>query len=102
MVPFAIPEGSLFVLLPKRRTKKGGIDRGGHLFGGWVVDRCVALSRTQAKPWSSGGLSSDTAVMSYIMVDIEADGPIPRDHSMVCFGAVVVQPGLERKFYRRL
>ena len=27
--------------------------------------------------------------MSYVMVDIEADGPIPGDYSMVCFGAVV-------------
>ena len=30
--------------------------------------------------------------MSYIMVDIEADGPIPGDYSMVSFGAVVVSP----------
>lgn len=28
--------------------------------------------------------------MSYIMVDIESDGPIPRDYSMVSFGAVIV------------
>ena len=28
--------------------------------------------------------------MTYIMVDVEADGPIPGDYSMVCFGAVVV------------
>jgi DNA polymerase III epsilon subunit-like protein len=40
--------------------------------------------------------------MSYIMVDIEADGPIPGDYSMVCFGAVVVEPGLERTFYGEL
>jgi DNA polymerase III alpha subunit (gram-positive type) len=40
--------------------------------------------------------------MSYIMVDIEADGPIPGDYSMVCFGAVVVEPGLERTFYGQL
>jgi DNA polymerase III alpha subunit (gram-positive type) len=40
--------------------------------------------------------------MSYIMVDIEADGPIPGDYSMVCFGAVVVEPGLSRTFYGRL
>jgi hypothetical protein len=40
--------------------------------------------------------------MSYIMVDIEADGPIPGDYSMVCFGAVVVEPGLERMFYGEL
>ncbi len=37
--------------------------------------------------------------MSYIMVDVEADGPIPGDYSMVCFGAVVVEPGLTRTFY---
>jgi hypothetical protein len=36
--------------------------------------------------------------MSWIMVDIEADGPIPGDYSMVSFGAVVVEPGLERTF----
>jgi len=34
--------------------------------------------------------------MSWIMVDIEADGPIPGDYSMISFGAVVVEPGLER------
>lgn len=40
--------------------------------------------------------------MSYIMVDIESDGPIPGDYSMICFGAVVVEPGLERSFYGQL
>ncbi len=40
--------------------------------------------------------------MSYIMVDIESDGPIPGDYSMICFGAVVVEPTLERKFYGQL
>ncbi len=40
--------------------------------------------------------------MSYIMVDIEADGPIPGDYSMICFGAVVVEPGLNRTFYGKL
>jgi DNA polymerase III alpha subunit (gram-positive type) len=40
--------------------------------------------------------------MSYVMVDIEADGPIPGDYSMVCFGAVIVEPGLERSFYGQL
>ena len=33
------------------------------------------------------------------MTDIEADGPIPHDYSMVCFGAVVVRPGLKDTFY---
>ena len=40
--------------------------------------------------------------MAYIMVDVEADGPIPGDYSMICLGAVVVEPGLERTFYGRL
>jgi hypothetical protein len=38
--------------------------------------------------------------MTYIMVDIEADGPIPSDYSMVCFGAIVVEPSLDRTFYK--
>jgi hypothetical protein len=36
------------------------------------------------------------------MVDIEADGPIPGDYSMVCFGAVIVEPSLSRTFYGQL
>ena len=40
--------------------------------------------------------------MSFVMVDIEADGPIPGDFSMVSFGAVIVEPGLARSFYGRL
>ncbi|MGV3660788.1 MAG: exonuclease [Prosthecobacter sp.] len=40
--------------------------------------------------------------MSYIMVDIESDGPIPGDYSMICFGAVVVEEGLQRTFYGQL
>ena len=40
--------------------------------------------------------------MSFIMMDIETDGPIPHDYSMICFGAVVVAPGLEKQFYGRL
>lgn len=40
--------------------------------------------------------------MPYIMVDIESDGPIPGDYSMVCFGAVVVEPELNRTFYGQL
>lgn len=36
------------------------------------------------------------------MVDIESDGPIPGDYSMVCFGAVVVESSLSRTFYGEL
>lgn len=40
--------------------------------------------------------------MSYFMVDVEADGPIPGDYSMICFGAVLVTPGLQQTFYGQL
>ena len=40
--------------------------------------------------------------MTYIMVDVESDGPIPSDYSMVSFGAIVVEPSLDRVFYGRL
>ena len=37
--------------------------------------------------------------MSYIIVDVESDGPIPHQYSMVCFGAVVLEPTLTKTFY---
>lgn len=40
--------------------------------------------------------------MSYIMVDIEADGPIPGDYSMIALGAVVVRRPLEDTFYAQI
>jgi len=40
--------------------------------------------------------------MPYVMVDVEADGPIPGDYSMVCFGAVIIEPQLQRTFYGQL
>jgi hypothetical protein len=39
--------------------------------------------------------------MSLIVVDVEADGPIPGKYSMVSLGAVVVEPSLSRTFYGR-
>jgi len=40
--------------------------------------------------------------MSYVMMDIESDGPIPGDYSMICFGAVIVEPPLSQTFYGQL
>ena len=37
--------------------------------------------------------------MSLVVVDVEADGAIPHKYSMVCFGAVIVEPGLSKTFY---
>src|SRR5438046_420955 len=39
--------------------------------------------------------------MSYVVVDVESDGPIPAEFSMVCFGAVVFDDALEKTFYGR-
>ena len=39
--------------------------------------------------------------MSLIVVDVEADGPIPGKYSMVALGAVLVEPGLGRTFHGR-
>jgi hypothetical protein len=40
--------------------------------------------------------------MSYFMVDVEADRPIPGRYSIISFGAIVVEPALQRTFYGRL
>ena len=37
--------------------------------------------------------------MSYIVVDVESDGEIPYRNSMVCFGAIIVEPSLSKTFY---
>lgn len=40
--------------------------------------------------------------MIKIMVDVESDGPIQGYHSMISFGAVVVEEGLKKTFYAEL
>lgn len=40
--------------------------------------------------------------MSIIMIDIESDGPIPGDYSMISFGAVLVNRALDKTFYAQL
>ena len=40
--------------------------------------------------------------MTYVMVDVETDGPIPADYSMLCLGAVVVDENLDKRFYGQL
>jgi hypothetical protein len=39
--------------------------------------------------------------MSLIVVDVESDGPSPGHYSMVSFGAVVVEPTLQKTFFGR-
>ncbi|MDH5656085.1 MAG: exonuclease domain-containing protein [Spirochaetia bacterium] len=40
--------------------------------------------------------------MAVIMVDVESDGPIPGDYSMISFGAVIVDDALDKTFYGKL
>jgi hypothetical protein len=40
--------------------------------------------------------------MSYVMVDVESDGPAPGLYSLVSFGAVIVSPALDKTFYGQL
>ena len=40
--------------------------------------------------------------MTLVVVDIESDGAIPHKYSMVCFGAVVVEPSLSKTFYGKM
>lgn len=43
--------------------------------------------------------------MSYIVVDVESDGEFPEmytGYSMVCFGAIIVEPTLSKTFYGKV
>ncbi len=40
--------------------------------------------------------------MSFFVVDVEADGPIPGPYSMIEIGVVLVEPSLEKTFHGRL
>jgi hypothetical protein len=50
---------------------------------------------------SRNGKPDRSPSVSYFMVDVESDGPIPGDYSMICFAAIVVEPALNRTFYGR-
>jgi len=40
--------------------------------------------------------------MSWFVVDVESDGPFLGEHSMVCFGAVKIDPDLKTTFYDKV
>ncbi|PWU17485.1 MAG: exonuclease [Verrucomicrobia bacterium] len=40
--------------------------------------------------------------MNFVIVDVEADGPIPAEFSMVCFGAVLFDEALDQSFYGQI
>ncbi|MEK6948098.1 MAG: 3'-5' exoribonuclease [Nanoarchaeota archaeon] len=39
---------------------------------------------------------------TFIVVDVETDGPIPKDYSMISFGAVIVDKDLKKTFQAKL
>lgn len=43
-----------------------------------------------------------TKIFRDVMVDVESDGPCPGLHSLICFGAVIVDLDLQRTFYAEL
>jgi len=40
--------------------------------------------------------------MCWVSIDIEADGPIPSEYSMISIGAVIIEDSLEKTFYAEL
>ena len=62
-----------------------------------VVERPVIGRYIERTP-----VQEESQVMAYVMVDVESDGPIPGDYSMICFGAIVVNQCLQQTFYGRL
>jgi DNA polymerase III epsilon subunit-like protein len=40
--------------------------------------------------------------MSFVIVDVESDGPVPAEYSMVCFGAVLFNDALDKSLYAQV
>ena len=40
--------------------------------------------------------------MSFIIVDVEADGPISAEYSFVCFGGVLFDEAINETFYGQI
>lgn len=51
---------------------------------------------------TNGGQERVLRKGTWVMVDVETDGPIPGDYSMLLVGAVIVEPSLGRSFLGRL
>ena len=62
--------------------------------------RCLITAGPHHLDWRS--FRGNFLNMGYIMVDVEADGPIPGDFSMISFGAVVVRTPLLLTFHGQL
>jgi len=60
------------------------------------------LAQPVSDSYKSRNMEGFVLRIMYIMVDVEADGPIPGKYSMIELGAVAVEPGLGRSFYGRL
>ena len=63
---------------------------------------CYSPKGTSFFPKSASRIQVERCLMSYIMIDVETDGPIPGDYSMIVIGAVIVRPGLKDTFHGEL
>src|SRR5581483_9959244 len=63
---------------------------------------CRVASAAERSYLLADGSTRGRIAMAYVMVDVGADGPIPGDYSMICFGAVLVNEPLDQTFYGRL
>jgi DNA polymerase III epsilon subunit-like protein len=64
-----------------------------------TIERCLELIAIRNIGRIAHEVERDARIMSLVVVDIESDGPIPHKYSMVCFGAVIVEPSLSKTFY---
>lgn len=62
---------------------------------------CGEVYRHGCREIEKDRVASAEYFMSIIIVDVESDGPIPAEFSMVCFGAVLFDDPLETSFYGR-
>src|SRR5262245_24228599 len=91
------PSNHDIVIGHRRRVSRFGERRYPQRPGRAVVGTSAEWAARQPKPQRL-----KESAMAYVMVDVEADGPIPGDYSMVSFGAVLVREGLDITFYGRL
>jgi DNA polymerase III epsilon subunit-like protein len=64
-----------------------------------TIERCLELIAIRNIGRIAHEVERDARIMSLVVVDIESDGAIPHKYSMVCFGAVIVEPSLSKTFY---
>lgn len=79
---------------PLIRPRQRGTDR----VGISVEARASFAVKKIGRPWEN----LMNRAVTYIVVDVEADGPIPGDFSMISLGAVILDRTLDKTFFGQL